>query len=43
MSNVNTLIKELDSQMGYSAEKIIAKNQRPFIGLKRVLMETNNE
>ena len=43
MSNVNALIKDLDSQMGYSAEKIIAKNQRPFIGLKRVLMETNNE
>ncbi|WP_005219503.1 hypothetical protein [Helicobacter rappini] len=42
MSNVNALIQELDSQMGYSAEKIIAINQRPFIGLKRVVVEANN-
>lgn len=42
MSNVNALIQELDSQMGYSAEKIIAINQRLFIGLKRVVVEANN-
>ena len=43
MSNVNTIIKELDSQMEYSAEKNIAKNQKPFIGLRRVIREANNE
>ena len=43
MNNIDNLIQELDSQIGYNVEKIIAKNQRPFIGLKRVIAESNNE
>ncbi|RDU61472.1 hypothetical protein CQA53_10070 [Helicobacter didelphidarum] len=43
MSNVNTLMQELDSQRGYNAEKIIAINQRPYIGLKRVVVKANDE
>lgn len=39
MTNLDILWQELDSKMGYSAEEIITKNQRPAFGLKRAIME----
>ena len=39
MTNIDILWQELDSKIGYSAEKIITTNQRPAIGLKMAIME----